>query len=220
MHMHWATTILLGSQLANAIEFLRPAAPLITGNLAIRQADQCPAMQTACPDKNGCCPSGAPCTYIMGQPRCAMACNGGPQCLGGGCCEIGYFCDLTTDLCHPIETGPPMPSLTSFNPGGPIITSTPVVPTSAWGGGGGGGSGGSAPSSVYGGGGSGGETSSSAAATPTQSSGSPTESAGGSSGGAAVPTGPAPGVASSLSMEWESWMGWVFACAAGLPLLA
>lgn len=215
MYTRWATAILIGSHLANALEFLRPAAPQITANLAIRQAGQCEPMHTACADGTGCCPSGAACTFIFGQPRCAMACNGGPKCPGGGCCEIGYACDLTTDLCHPIETGFPMPSFPSPNPGGPVITSTPApIPTSSWCD-----AGGSAPSSAHGGGGGGGgETSSSAAATSTQ--GSPTGSFGSSSAGTAVPTGPAPGVASSLSLEWESWMAWVFVCPAGLALLA
>lgn len=41
-------------------------------------------MQTARTDGTGYGPAGAPCTYIMSQSRCAMACNGGPECPGWG----------------------------------------------------------------------------------------------------------------------------------------
>lgn len=222
MYTRWATITIFGCHLASAVEFIHPAAPLITGNIAARQQAQCPeATQTECPDGTGCCPSGAACTYIMGQPRCAVACNGGPSCPGGGCCQFGYACDITEDLCHLVSTGFPMPTLSSFNPGGPILTtesSSPVqswpTPTSSWG------AGGSASSSAGGGemSSTAAQMSSSAAATSTQ--GSPTESSmGSSSAGVAAPT-PTPGMAGSLSVEGNSWMAWVFAWAVGLPLLA
>lgn len=102
-----------------------------------------------------------------------------------------------------INPGGPMmtPSSGSINPGGPIMTPSsssfnpggPIITSTPM-----------APTS-------------STPAAPTQ--GSSTASSGSSSGSAASSS-PTPGMASSLSMEWETWMVWVFACAAGLPLLA
>lgn len=221
MYTQWALTILLGCRLTSAVEFLGRAAPLVTANLAARQATCGATTDTVCPDGNGCCPSGAPCAYDTGRPICRTPCNGSP-CPGGGCCDLGYSCPTAVDgLCTqtggfhvPTLSVPPLspppissynpggPIMTSsYNPGGPIMTSEPSLP---------------APGSTY-------------SNTPSQSSSSPAMTStqvsstapivGSSSAGTALPT-PAPGVASSLSLGLDSWMAWAFAWAIGLPFIA
>lgn len=203
MYTHWSAILLFGCHLASAAEYLRPAAPLVTGILNARQILQCPAMQTACADGTGCCPDGAACTYVGGQPRCAIGCGGGPTCANGGCCQAGYACDANDQLCHVAMTAFPTP-LSSSNPGGPMTPASsnpggPMTPTSAPGGG---------------------STSSGASQTSgaTSSMGA-SSSMSGSASGSASPTAPATGTAVSLSLDWESWMMWVFAWAVGLPLM-
>lgn len=65
----------------------------------------CPeATHTLCPDQVGCCPNGAACTYSRDNAVCDGSCNGGPICHGGGCCQIGYVCGTTNNLCTPVAT--------------------------------------------------------------------------------------------------------------------
>lgn len=72
------------------------------------QFGHCPAAtQTLCPDHIGCCPNGAACTQSRGIPVCDEACNGGPSCPLGGCCQIGYVCGTTNNFCTPAATAHP-----------------------------------------------------------------------------------------------------------------
>ncbi|KAJ5173786.1 uncharacterized protein N7500_001717 [Penicillium coprophilum] len=145
--MHAWQTILaaaLGCQLANAAEWRIQAAPIITGALLPRQEQTCPeATETLCSDgTGGCCPSGSPCTYISGKPRCGGGCDiGGPTCLGGGCCDAGYLCPtLGGSFCHKATNFLPAPTasltITSSIDSGPTettearITDTKSEPTS------------------------------------------------------------------------------------------
>ncbi|KAJ6150263.1 hypothetical protein N7471_001462 [Penicillium samsonianum] len=116
--MHAWQTILaaaLGCHLASAAEWRIQAAPIITGALIPRQEQTCPeATETMCQDgTGGCCPSGQACTFVSGRPRCAGSCNGGPICLGGGCCDIGYNCPtIGGSFCHQATNFIPVPAPT------------------------------------------------------------------------------------------------------------
>ncbi|OJJ51654.1 hypothetical protein ASPZODRAFT_127771 [Penicilliopsis zonata CBS 506.65] len=66
----------------------------------------CPeATQTLCADGHGCCPSGIACTTSSGIPVCDEICDGTVICADGGCCQLGYTCDLYTSTLCIQETG-------------------------------------------------------------------------------------------------------------------
>ncbi|KAL1977201.1 hypothetical protein VTN31DRAFT_60 [Thermomyces dupontii] len=97
-------------RLASAEEYLLAAAPITAlvpneRNLFVRQDGICPeATLTPCDDGLGCCPRGAACSYSGTRPVCDIACGAGPKCPGGGCCQVGYKCGITNDLCTPLPT--------------------------------------------------------------------------------------------------------------------
>ncbi|KAJ5625852.1 hypothetical protein N7510_002161 [Penicillium lagena] len=196
MFSQWALIILLGCRLANAVEFVNPRAPLVTGNLAARQGYMCSADEMLCVD-GGCCPSSAPCTNFMGRNKCKQVCYE-PDCGDGICCGLGYECPPPGGhICTQIVgfsdfSIPTLPPVSSFNPGGPIVTSEP--PFAMPGG----------PTSL-----------------PAIDStlGLPTDSTARSSyAGAAWPT-TSSQMASPLSPGQDSWMVWVCAWVIGLPFV-
>ncbi|OKL60824.1 hypothetical protein UA08_03409 [Talaromyces atroroseus] len=90
--------------LAESILAFAPVTALagLDGLNARHLAGACPAStQTACADGLGCCPIGAACTYSRDVPVCDESCNGGPSCPNGGCCQSGYVCGTTNNLCSP-----------------------------------------------------------------------------------------------------------------------
>lgn len=92
-----------------------------------RQFGDCPAAtQTLCPDKLGCCPSGAACTYSRGIAVCEETCNGGPTCTRGGCCQIGYVCGTTNNFCTPAATALPKQVIEASVTTGSAPVSTPA----------------------------------------------------------------------------------------------
>lgn len=70
--------------------------------LLVRQDATCPAGSFLCDNGTGCCDIGTTCGYRASDnyPICeGGTCNGGPICLSGLCCDLGYLCDEVAKLC-------------------------------------------------------------------------------------------------------------------------